>query len=262
MADPTNVESTATRIGHRLSRAPLARVLCQVRWPLLSKFDLDLTADELSRAIGDAFPLRDAQQELQFTLGPSGVSQQSIGTIHRFQSADRGWTVSLGSQFLSLETTRYDGHADFIQRLGVAMTALTHAASIPFLIRVGYRYTNRLTGSADLDRLGAFFVEGVLGGLAQGDTSQLLRTVTESVYSSEGSDYLLVRSALLEPQMALEPTLPPAEEKSWILDLDSFREDPDGLPVEALPEVATQLSATATGHFWSVIKDDFIERFK
>lgn len=262
MASPTNVDPTAGTVGQRLSRAPLARVLCQVRWQQLSKFDLTVAADQIAQDIGDEYPLRDSQQEMQFTLSPSGVSQQSVGTIYRFQSVDRGWTVSLGSQFLALETTTYDGHEDFIRRLGVAMAALTHVASIPFLTRIGYRYTNRLSDPADLADLRTLFVEGVLGGLAHGETAQLQRTVSESVYSSDGTGFLLVRSALLEPQVSLEPTLPPFDGPSWILDLDSFREDPNGLAVDSLAQLATQLSARAAQHFWSVITAGFIERFK
>lgn len=262
MASTTGVWSVADSVGRRLSRAPLARVLCQVRWQQLSVFDLEVVADGIAQIVGGAYPLRDTQQEIEFVLSPSGVSQQSAGTIHRFQSVDRVWTLSLSRQFLALETSAYDGHVGFIERLGSSVSALTEVAMIPFLTRVGYRYTNRLTDPVDIADLPKLVVEGVLGGLAQGDTDQLTRTVSESLYTGVDGTFLLVRSALLEPGVELEPGLAPTDGKSWILDLDAYREKPDGLPVDTLAQQAGELSARAAEHFWSVVQPQYIERFK
>lgn len=255
--EPT--EGTAVR---PLSRAPLARVLCQIRWNRLSKFELNDIADRVAQIIGDDYPLRDAQQEMEFVLSPSGVSQQTAGTIHRFQTADRAWTVSLGQQFLTVDTTKYEGHEDFVKRLTTVFSALTRTVTIPFLTWVGYRYINHLAEATDVENLRDLFVEGVLGGLAQGDARDLRRTVSESVYGDDGANFLLVRSALLEPGMILEPTLPPVDGKSWILDLDSYREDVKGIPLEGLAQLTTDLSARAAKHFRSVITNEFVRRFE
>lgn len=262
MASATNVRSVAGSVGRRLSRAPLARVLCQIRWQQLSRFDLDAVADEVAHIVGGEYPLRDAQHEIDFVFSPSGVSQQNVGMIHRFQSVDRAWTLSLSSQFLALETSVYEGHVGFIDRLERSVAALTEAARIPFLTRIGYRYTNRLTNPSDITGLRALVVEGVLGGLAQGDAARLTRTVSESLYTGDEGTFLLVRSALLEPGMEVEPGLPPTDGKSWILDLDAFREEPAGLPVDTVVQQATELSARAADHFWSVVTDEFIRRFE
>lgn len=262
MTSPSSTEPTVGNAKRPLSRAPLARVLCQIRWNQLSRFELDKVADQVAQIIGDDYPLRDAQQEMEFVVSPSGVSQQTVGTIHRFQTADRTWTVSLGQQFLAVDTTAYEGHEDFVTRLESTVSALTRTATIPFLTRVGYRYVNHLTETTAVESLRELFVEGVLGGLAQGDARELRRTVSESVYSADGSNFLLVRSALLEPRMILEPTLPPVDGKSWVLDLDSYREDTNGFPVEGIAQLATDLSARAAKHFWSVITDEFVRRFE
>lgn len=259
---PPSTEPTEGNAGRPLSRAPLARVLCQIRWNQLSKFELNDVADHVAQIIGDDYPLRDAQQELEFVVSPSGVTQQTAGTIHRFQTADRAWTISLGQQFLAVDTTKYEGHEDFVKRLMSAFSALTRTVTIPFLTRVGYRYVNQLAEATDVESLRDMFVEGVLGGLAQGDARELRRTVSESVYSADGSNFLLVRSALLEPRMVLEPTLPPVDGKSWILDLDSYREDAKGIPLEGLAQLATDLSERAAKHFRSVITNEFTRRFE
>lgn len=260
MVSPTSAKSAADLAGRRLSRAPLIRVLCQIRWQKLSKFDLSSVADKYALLIGDDYLLRDTQQELQFTLTPNGVTQQVAGEIHRFQTADLAWTLSLGEQFLALETSRYDGHEGFIQRLTSAATHLASVARIPFLIRVGYRYTNRLTDSTDIADLGQLFDSSILGGLAHGDISELRRTVSESLYA--GDSNLLVRSALLEPNMTIDPAIPPVETQSWILDLDSYREAPASMEINSLGSLATELSERAGGHFKSVITPAFIARFE
>lgn len=259
----TKPERTAgladTSASLHLSRAPLVRVLCQVRWPKLTKFDAARVADSLAQAIGDDYPFSDQQQEMQITIDQAGVHQQPGGVIRRFLSHDRAWTVTLSEMFLALDTTEYQGHDDFIARLGVVMDALLVAAPIPSLARVGYRYTNRLDNEADLERLKTLFKPSILGWLEQGDSSTVIQTVSETLLK-QGEHYLMVRSALLGPGAVLDPTLPPVQTRSWLVDIDSFVEsaqEPD-----MARGLARDLSARASGHFRTLITPEFLERFK
>ena len=247
-----------------LSRSPLVRVLAQVRWPELGGFNIDIVASDVGRGLADEFPLVAKQNENQVVLTPDGVHQQTTGVIHRFTSIDDAWTVSLGKTFVALETIAYAGHDDFISRLERVLSVLSATASIPRWSRIGYRYTNRLVGADDLAALQDYFLPSVLGGLpAAGDKFELIHSITESVYRVDDST-LLVRSARLGAGASIDPTLPPVEGDSWVLDLDGFDEanSVQLFSPEVVARRANELSRVAYAHFRTVIQDRFIERFQ
>jgi uncharacterized protein (TIGR04255 family) len=258
----TDASSSETSNRLPLSQAPLVRVLCQVRWPNLTKFDPKAVSGDMAEMIGDSYPFSSVEQESLFTIGQSGVSQQPGGTLYRFESIDRTWALTLGDVFLALETSSYSGHQDFLARLGDAVDALRKAARIPTLLRIGYRYTNRLDQPKDIQNLGSYFAPSILGGLAQGDSSKVVRTITETILKEDDS-YLVVRSALLEPGALIDPTLKPVTTQSWIVDLDSYIESSVGLPIESVRQEAERLARRASQHlFRSLVGPGFEERFR
>ena len=235
-----------------------------MRWPELGGFSIDAVAADVGRGLADEFPLVAKQNENQVVLTPDGVHQQTTGVIHRFTSIDDAWTVSLGKTFVALETTDYAGHADFVSRLERVLTVLSATAAIPRWSRIGYRYTNRLVGHEDLASLQDYFQPSVLGGLpAAGDNVELIHSITESMYRV-GESTLLVRSARLGANSSIDPTLPPVEGDSWVLDLDGFDEarSVQLFSPEGVARRADELSRVAHAHFLAVIQPKFIERFK
>ena len=235
--------------------------MCQARWSGLSKFDAKDVAAGLADAIGDEYPFSEQQHEMEVTITPTGVTQKPTGIIHRFQSVDRLWTVTLSDLFLALDTVDYYGHVDFIERLGQAFDALLGVARIPSLARVGYRYTNRLDQPEDILRVKEYFAPSILGGLAHDTPSQVAQTVSETLLK-DGGKYLAVRSALLGPNASIDPTLAPVPTQSWLVDLDSYEESAKGLPVNSLRDRAAELSDRASAHFRQLITDAFIVRFR
>lgn len=246
-----------------LTRSPLVRVLSQVRWPELGGFDLDAVAADVGRGLAADFPLLSKQREVQVILSPEGVREQNAGEIHRFTSVDEAWTATLGKTFIALESREYTGHDDFLSRLGSVLEVLEDAARIPKWSRIGYRYTNRLTGKEDLDNLETYFEPSVLGGLpVASDTYSLQHSITESLYRVDDA-MLLVRSARLGPKGSIDPTLPPVDEDSWLLDLDAFDEAKSTeFTRDAIVGRAGQLAHLANAHFRLVIREAFVERFK
>jgi uncharacterized protein (TIGR04255 family) len=235
--------------------------MCQARWPKLTKFDAAEVATRMADFIVEDYPLSDQRQEMQITITPTGITQQPGEAIHRFQSVDRRWTVTLADQFISLDTLAYEGHVDFIQRLGAVFDALLNIAQIPVLARLGYRYTNRLDQPEDMPRLKEYFAAGILGGLAQDNSSEVAQTVSETLFK-DGDTFLMVRSALLGPNASIDPALDTVPTPSWIVDLDSYAEPAKGLAVDTWRERAEALSERASSHFRQIVTPEFIARFK
>lgn len=247
-----------------LTNAPLVRVLCQVRWPRLAKFDVPSMSRALAESVGDLYPLVDSKTEVEIVVTGEGIQQNPSGDIHILRSADAAWTVSIGGTFLALETSSYQGHEDFLARLGSLLEVLASNARIPAWQRLGYRYTNRIVGPGDLKELKSWFSQGALGI----DPTELqglrrVQSVSESVFLDDDEGRLLLRSAHLPANATVDPSLSPVNEDSWVLDIDAFDERTvQGFESSQILAVAKQLSIRGHDAFWSLVTPAFMERFK
>src|SRR4051794_13728758 len=100
-----------------LPRAPLVRVLAQVRFPGILKIDDKSSIVPFQEEIRGTYPLfqQEASQQLHVEVGPSGPAvRHDVGNIWRFTDAEHGWRVSLTTDSVALETSRYSNREDFI----------------------------------------------------------------------------------------------------------------------------------------------------
>lgn len=258
MTEATGVE------GRQSAGEPshLIRVLAQVRWPVMSGFALDNVADQLADRIGKDYPLRERGQELGFLLTPEGATQQVGGTLHRFLDGDRKWIVTFAATFITLETSAYTTHEDFIPRLVAVLREIKTHLPLQRWDRFGYRYTNRFIDSeSEVQSLRELFDPAVLGTLALGFGDRIVHNVGETVY--EGDEVsLLVKSAYLPPNASIDATIEPASGPSWILDLDAFATGPSAaFDDDAINRQASVLAKKARDFFEKVTTDEYRARF-
>lgn len=227
----------------------------------MSGFAVDSVADELATRIGKDYPLREKGQEVGFVLTPEGVTQQAGNVLHRFLDANKQWTVTLAATFVTLETTAYRSHEDFIPRLVAVVRELKDYLPLQRWDRFGYRYTNRFSDEPDLTALSELFDSAVLGTLALQSEDSILHSVAETVY--KGSDAsLLVKTAFLPPNASVEVTIPPVPTRAWMLDLDAFADGPSvAFDEVAIDEQANILAKKAHDFFEKVITDAYRSRF-
>src|SRR5581483_3006748 len=247
-----------------LPRAPLVRVLSQVRWPQLTvmKAQLDSSAQQVGSKLASQYPLSAEQREVHIVLSPEGVSQQAAGKIFQFRSVDEAWQVSLSESFVALESSHYTSRDDFCTRLEAVLAALASVVDIPLAARIGFRYTNRIAGDQNLAASPNLVQETLLGGHAvplEGGVS-LIHTLSEAVYQV-GDIRLLARWAHLPPNSSIDPAIAPTDLPSWVLDLDAFRENRLDFNPRSLAEHARELSAVASRFFRSAPSDDFLRHF-
>jgi uncharacterized protein (TIGR04255 family) len=247
---------------HSLSHSPLERVLCQLRWRPLSIFDKEAVASKFAQLIGGEYPYHERANELQVVITPMGVQQQAGEVVHRYLSGERDWAVSLGDQFLAVETTSYVGHEDFFAKTAGLAAALRSVVAIPRLARLGYRYTNRIKGSDDLAALDEYFNQEILGLVCGTRRLDIQQSVSETLLNGE-SAALMVRSVLLPAGAGVAPDLQPIDETSWVLDLDSFEDATEaGIPFDQVSVELSKLHDQASSLFWSLTKEGFVERYK
>ena len=250
-----------------LSSAPLINSLAQIRFPAFSAFaaDEDGHARGVAAALSSRYPLIEVGQQLQVTITPDGVSQAPGGARLWKRRADRLWSVSFGTTFLSIETSAYTRRSEFAERLAEAWGAFTERARPPFVDRLGVRYVNRLE-QPHLERLPDLVRHEVLGLLsAPAGDGVAVSGVSEFQYQLPSNTGLQVRCGLLPPGVGLDPTMAPAAGPSWLLDLDAFRtwQAADQYAADDIDEFNEgKLSALRAYQFfrWAV-SDEFLRTF-
>ena len=230
-----------------LPQAPLARVIAQARFPpILAIRDPDNVA-VLQDVLRETYPNLSQDQVHSIELPGGQAPNIRQGLIWRLsdREKDHRWRVSLGVDFVALETSSYDSRNDFLGRLHTVVSAVERAFEPASANRFGLRYIDRLTGDA-VDRIGDLIQPAVLGIIRPPEnphpalSESLVHLMTEAQFLAQdgarvqGRWGLLPRNATYDLH-ALEPVAKP----SWVLDLDMFT-------TESLPFASEGLLATAT----------------
>ncbi len=137
----------------QLARAPLALVVCQIKFEELLEVADSRKALAFHESLGGRNGLyprleRLKNQTVNIQGGPMGL-QQSVMQPQlgwRFLAAEGDWTVALMPDHVVLETSRYTTWSgDFEHRLGNLLDATAQHISPVLEQRVGLRYVDRIT---------------------------------------------------------------------------------------------------------------------
>jgi uncharacterized protein (TIGR04255 family) len=245
-----------------LRDAPLARVLIQLRFPKIASIVRDDFVGPFQEAIRKDYPVLRLDEGHDILIGPEGVQNQVV-KIWRFFDIEEAWRVSLGSEFLALETTNYTSRDDFVERFDRLLQALSNHIAPQTVDRLGLRYIDRIHGEAysQLNSLIRREVAGVLGtelgAYAQQAVSESVFKVPEEPWS------MLARWGKLPAHATIDPNvLEPIDVESWILDLDVFHQEARPLDVQELTAQARHFAERIYTFFrWSVT-EEFLIRYR
>ncbi|MFD5231431.1 TIGR04255 family protein [Streptomyces qaidamensis] len=246
-----------------LPRAPLVRVLSQLRFERMSVLDSPSTAGEFTAALSDIYPYSDSSTELNLLLGGGQVaSQPTSQTVWRLRSADKTRTVTLTNGAISLETSIYSGRSGFCKELLSVVEALQRIVKVPSFSRIGVRYTNRITGDS-LQRLDDLFRAEILGlsSVSLGD-AQLQHAVSQASFALGNGRGLVAQWGQLSENSGFDPGLPVVPERSYVLDLDAYLQSDAISPSPAAIEAEALVLAERAYRFlrWAVTQD-FLREF-
>lgn len=203
-----------------LERTPLVRVIAQLRFPPIVSLGRSDFIGPFQEAIRARYPILRQEQTAGMMVGPF-VMPGNDGVVWRFRDLTDAWRVSLGPDFIALESTVYKDRQDFFERFEQIVIALDALAKLPVYDRLGLRYINRVRG-AELERL-ASLVRGEVLGLASSSIAGITHSLCETLFQKDEVS-LNTRWAWLPPNVTTDPTsIDPIPEPSWVLDLDMFR---------------------------------------
>ncbi len=169
--------SLEPRCRYRL--APLAEVICQLRFPEILAIQANPPA-AFQDAIRSQFPVYLRRQELPLSavagIGGNLPLQNREPVInHQFATPDGIWRVNLTSKFISLTCSKYTCWEDFAAHLDQPLAAFIQVYQPAYFERVGLRYLNFIS-RLQLDLEGVPFSELIspcyLGLLAEEDVAE------------------------------------------------------------------------------------------
>ena len=248
-----------------LTDPPLVRVIAQVRFPLIASLEKREFIASFQEAIRGRYPVLHPEESRGVVFGPQGIVDARSNTSWRFTEASGPWRVTLASDFLALETTRYSCRDDFMQRFRVVLQALKDHVDPKVVDRLGVRYIDRVVGPnlTDLPQLVRPQVAGILGSPL---SAHVAHAISENVFVLPGDEgQVTVRWGLLPAQSTIDPGgLEPIAEPSWILDTDAFQSFPAGsreLSVNSVVEQARGFAERIYSIFRWTVTDEFLRRY-
>lgn len=243
-----------------LARAPLVRVIAQVRFPLVVAIEQRDFIAPFQESIRGRYPILRQQQIQGVLLGTTGLMPQPPQTAWRFSDDTQCWRISLTPEFLALETVAYASRSDFITRFRGAVSALAAHVNPKLIDRLGVRYVDRVAGDTlkDIAALLNPEVRGILGTPIAVDATH---SICESMFLLDG-DRMIARWGSLPPGATVDPAaIEPINEPSWILDLDMFSAAPTPFSVEQTVQDAARFAERIYTMFRWAVTDEFLRRF-
>lgn len=249
-----------------LPRAPLVRVIAQIRFPpILTILHPDKVAT-FQEELRDIYPNLNKEQAYQVNLDADQAPQVSGDLIWRLSEGGQSpcWRVSLSTSFVALETTDYKNRKDFHERLRRVVSSLEKTFNPTEVNRLGIRYIDQLKGDA-VSRIHDLIKPEVLGILRPMSASPMtISRATENVFTQaifqakEG--FITGRWGNIAPNTTYAPNLlEPIQEPSWVLDLDMFTQDTQPFKCTKLINIGKSFSARIYSVFREMITDEFLK---
>jgi uncharacterized protein (TIGR04255 family) len=250
-----------------LSRAPLVKVLAQLKFPVNARIDTTEGVARFQEALRDSYPImRQEQQQLAISLPPGGIPGLQVAatssSLWRLSALEDGWTVVLARDFVAIETSTYTSRDDFMNRFAQVLRAMETADLAPSVTdRMGVRYIDRIEGDDMLGELPVLVRREVLGvgQVELPERAEIVNSASQTHLRLDGMD-IRASWGLLPPGAVLLPGLEAVDTKSWVLDVDVFAEQTKPF----LLDDALQDAKTAADHayrlFRWVVTPEFLRR--
>jgi uncharacterized protein (TIGR04255 family) len=137
---PLRLEPQRRRV---YEKNPLKLVICQVRFPVATRFEQPGFVVPFEEAVRGEFPRVHQEQQVLITVAAGAPSSPAVAPSWRFQTADGSTSVLLARDALTLETTAYSRFEEFVPLVKLLLDALV-GLEVRYRERLGLRYVNEI----------------------------------------------------------------------------------------------------------------------
>ena len=246
-----------------LPKAPLVRVIAQVRFPMLLTVRDHKGVAIFQEAIRNRYPHLDQQNTIMVVSGGApAAANESLAVVHwRFadEAADFKWRVTLAHDFIALETRAYESRQDFMERLEAILQTLEETLAPTHMMRFGMRYIDQIKGEP-MTRIDTLLRKEVLG-VAPCAGPDVRQVVTEFSAPAEPGE-LLARWGRVPATMTVDPNLlPPITEDSWLIDLDVSSTRQIAFDAKGIVETARSAAERVYAVFRWMVTEEFLKEY-
>lgn len=245
-----------------LPRAPLARVIAQVRFPLVASIESQEFVAPFQEAIRKEYPVLRQERTQGIVFGQKGPVPLPESRVWRFNDSAKQWRASLAPDFVALETTAYTSRGDMLGRLEQLLAAAERHVNPQLVDRVGLRYIDRIP-DVRLERLSAMLRPEIAGVLCAGPGESAVQALSENIFTLPGqSRRLLARWGLVPENSTFDAdALEAIPQRSWILDLDVFDDESRRFDTSTLLSLTRTFAETSYAFFRWAVTDEFLREY-
>ena len=244
-----------------LPKAPLVHVLAQIRFPIEIGLTDSRRIEPLHRLLRKEYPLLKSDQTTSVVITANGVSSEpQIDKLWRMRSKSGEWQVSIGESFLTVDTSAYTSRIEFCRRMKDALLAFAQIVDPAVVERVGLRYVDRLDQPGQVDRLSELVypeVDSLVALSQSADGTALQHSILESVFVGDESN-MLVRWGILPAGAMIDPAVAPSTQRSWLLDIDVFKEATSDFDANAIVNLLQEFSKRSYRFFRWAVRDQLL----
>jgi uncharacterized protein (TIGR04255 family) len=242
--------------------APLVSVLVQARFAEVFSISKKEFVAAFQERIRQRYPAS-AQETGNHVNLVGGKPQIRQVNSWKFLDETGNWSVVLTTTFVTLQTQLYTSRTDFIARFDELIAALADTIKPSLLQRVGVRYIDQIKGPefAQLDSL----INPAIKGM---EDPELRMHIVQSMHDT----ICKIEEGMLRARWGIVPSqgshdqsiLPALNEMSWVLDLDTYKELPEGeqnFDRQAIVNIASKLATRSYAVFRWAVTNKFIEAY-
>lgn len=258
-----------TRPALSLARSPLVLVLAQIRFSAVLAIDKYVPAFQ-ERLRAEGFPRFQQEQVRSIELALGNVTQREMTRWH-FRNRDASSAVMLTTEFMAIQTNRYESFERFLQMTRLATDAFVQEARPSLVERVGLRYVN-LIRPTEGEGFPKYLRPGLLGLREEdlGVEHQIHRF--EMVGQTPSGSLLVTRLAVSQDGTFLPPDLSDnpldyettlsAGEVVAVLDIDHFDIAPFDFDPGGIEERLWRLHDRTDLVFRSAVTEDALDHWE
>jgi uncharacterized protein (TIGR04255 family) len=246
----------------RLPRAPLERVIAQVRFPTILKIDDQSVVSNFQELIRADYPrlqeLRNQAVRIEMGVGdaPKAISTTTI--IWQFSDAPNVWRVSLAREALTIESESYTSRQDLLARLEIVLKAMAEVFRPSLVERIGVRYVDRIVGP-QFETFETLLDTRFLGSSFVKLKSHLQYSLNEAMFTIEEGE-LLLRWGVMPTNMTPDPgAISPLPNPSFVLDIDVSSKSQREFVIDALVPSFRSLAERAYSVFRFAVTEEFLK---
>lgn len=248
-----------------LTRPPLVRVVAQVHFaPILAIRNPDKVAD-FQESIRATYPNLTQECLPHLTLQANGTPNFQDAVIWRFSSSLKSlqWRVSLGTDFVALETSAYKSRKDFLERLEIILSNVERNFRPSEAYRLGLRYVDRIVDDG-FERIDDLISTSVLGISRRDDGTQsslgrAIKFLMTEAHLEADEGVIQARWGHLPPNQTYDAdALEAINKSSWTIDLDMFTRGPQPFVSDELLALATVFAERNYAVFREMVTPEFL----